>query len=330
MSRTPSVWFWKQKEIYCTTINGKRIRLSTNRREAGNKLKELLRQEHKPISSTSVAAVLDDFIGWCHQNRAQRTADRYNDFCSSFAKSCGRIAVDQLHSGQVTEWINENPQWNSTTKRNAITAIVRAFNWAKRNSGLKSNPIAGMEKPKAQPRTSIVTPTDFEAILKELKKDDPFRQLLIVSYDSFCRPQEVKQLEARHVEADKSRAVLPTGEGKGGRVRAIYFPTDRSMKIILRLVKEHREGPLFRNRRGNQWTAFAVNCRFRRLKEKMGSRFNHYAFRRGGITRALVRGVDSHTVAQLAGHSSTKMIDEHYSRVADDHAYMLENAKRTT
>ena len=36
-----------------------------------------------------------------------------------------------------------------------------------------------------------------------------------MAYDSGCRPQEVKRMEARHVQREKHRAVIPTGEAKG-------------------------------------------------------------------------------------------------------------------
>ncbi len=61
---------------------------------------------------------------------------------------------------------------------------------------------------------------------------------------------------------------------------------------------------------------------------KYGKRFNHYAFRRTFITRKIIAGVDSHVVAKLAGHQSTAMIDRHYSQVASDHEFMLQQAMR--
>jgi hypothetical protein len=77
-------------------------------------------------------------------------------------------------------------------------------------------------------------------------------------------------LEARHLELDKQRAVIPGEEAKRGRTRVIYFPTDRSMEIINRLAKEQPTGPLFRNNQGKPWTAFAVKLRFNRIQIAIG------------------------------------------------------------
>ena len=151
---------------------------------------------------------------------------------------------------------------------------------------------------------------------------------MICSWDLGCRPQEIKRLEGRHLDLAHQRAVIPTEEGKKGIARAIYIPTDRAMKIIERLATEHPEGPLFLNTRGVPWTAFAVKCRFARLEDKVGKRFRQYDFRRTWITDKLKAGVDSHVVAKLSGHKTTAMIDKHYSQIADDPEYMLEQAKK--
>ena len=178
--------------------------------------------------------------------------------------------VGDLNPSHVTTWLNSHKGWNSTTKRNAITALQRGFNWAVKNRGLARNPIRGMEKPEAKRRTTRRSPPEeFDELLKHVH-DVPFRDLLIVSYDSGSRPQETKQLEARHLQLDKQRAVIPGEEAKRGRTRAIYFPTDRSMEIVKRLAKEHPTGPLFRNNKGKPWTGFAVKLRFDRIQIAIG------------------------------------------------------------
>jgi integrase len=329
MSRTPSVWFWEQKGVYCTTINGKRIRLGTNKRAAGDKLKELIKQDAKPVDRSSLAGILDEFLGWCFENRAKRTAERYRDFCQDFLDHAGDMPVSALTPSHVTHWLSTKTTWSATTKNNAITALIRAMNYAKRNHGTQ-NPLQGMEKPTPKRRSSLVTPSDFEELLSHVKEGDPFRDLLILSYDSFARPFEIKGLEARHVQIDLSRAVIPADEAKKGILRVFYFPTDRSLAILKRLIAAYPEGSLLRTTRGTPWNGFNVRCRFQRLQKKIGKRFKHYDFRRGGITRAILAGTDSHVVAKLAGHQSTAMIDKHYSVVADDHKFMLDAAKKTT
>ncbi len=100
------------------------------------------------------------------------------------------------------------------------------------------------------------------------------------------------------------------------------------MNIIKRRMELYPEGKLFRNTRGNAWTGFAVKCRFEKLEKKLGKRYCQYMFRHTWITGKLIAGVDSHVVAKLSGHSDTSMIDRVYGHVADDYAFMLEQAKK--
>ena len=44
-----------------------------------------------------MVAVLDDFIGWCDENRAKRTTWRYKDFIQAFVKA----TVDGVKLGKL-------------------------------------------------------------------------------------------------------------------------------------------------------------------------------------------------------------------------------------
>ena len=330
MGRKAEPWYWEARKGWYIYIGKVKTPLGKDRDEAYRRWHEIMavpEEKRNPVDSGSVAAILDDFLTWTEENRAKKTYDRYRDFCQAFCEEYGRMRVVDLNTSHVTTWLNKHKTWNSTTKRNAITAVQRGFNWAVRNRGLDRNPVKGMEKPEAKRRTTVVSPAEFDDILSHVT-DTPFRDLLIVSYDAGGRPQETKQLEARHVQLDKQRAVIPGEEAKGKRTRVIYFPTERSVEIVTRLMKANPTGPLFLNNKGNRWTGFAVKLRFERLEEKLGKRYCQYDLRHSFVTRKLLAGVDSHLVAKLAGHRDSRMIDTVYSHVADDHKFMLDAAKK--
>src|SRR5947209_11079100 len=62
------------------------------------------------------------------------------------------------------------------------------------------------------------------------------------------------------------------------RWRVIYL-TDRAYAIVERLAGENKKGPVFRNETGRRWTTSAVNCRFCRLKKKVGVKLCQYVIR---------------------------------------------------
>lgn len=329
MARNNKMWFRKDRKFWVVTINGKRHNLGKDKKEATARFHELMAAKGDPETSGDdrVEDVICDFILWCKEHRADSTTGRYKELLVTFTDLYPDVTVGKMGPAYVTKWLQTQTTWNSTTKRNAMTAINRVFNWAVKNRGLKFNPVAGMEKPKAQRRAKVVADDDFDWLLDNVS--GPFKELMIVSWDCGCRPQEAKRIEAKQIDFEKQLVVIKAEDGaKGGFTRSIYVPTTRAMKIVSRLAEEHPEGPIFRNNRGNPWTKDAVKCVFQRIRAKHGRDFTHYAMRHTNITNRLMAGVDSHVVAALAGHKSTRMIDEVYSHVAEDHEYMLQQAKR--
>jgi integrase len=314
--------------VWRVTVRGVRYNLGPSKTAAEKKFHSLMASESR-TANQSLAVVLDEFLEWSSKNRAPQTTERYKEFCQSFLDHVDDMPLDRLTRGHVHRWLAQRTTWNQTTQHNAATAIVRALNWAHRNLGVP-NPLSGMEKPTSLRRTSYVTPEEFACLLAALPADDPFLDLIVVSYDSGARPRELKQLEARHVDLGKCRAVIPTDEAKRGIQRAIYFPTERCLAVVARLVETYPEGPLFRNSRGRAWNDSSVKIRFTKLHNAglTPRRLRHYDFRHAFVTRQLVAGVDSHVVARLAGHQNTNMLDRHYSHIADDYRFMLNEARR--
>ncbi len=325
MGRTASPWWWEERKGYYAFVRGSRKRLGTNLREAKDELKRLLSEPKTArVNSDHVSAILDNFLTWIEENRSPKTFRGYKDFIQSFITVHPRLTAGELTTAHVTNWLQAMKTWNSTTRRNAITALQRGLNWAVKNAGLDRNPIRGMEKPEAKRRTAVVTFAEFKTLLKNIP-DREFRDLLLFCWDCGCRPQEAKRLEDRHVDLDRRRCVIPADEAKGKRTRVFYLATDRSVRIVKRRMGR---GRIFLNRRGRPWTASAVRLRFARLETKLGKRYTQYAFRHTWVTRKLLAGVDSHVVATLAGHADTKMIDEVYSHIADDYKFMLAQAQK--
>ncbi len=325
MARTPKPWWWEARRAWYVTINGTRHRLAAKKREATKRFHELMANPTKPASE-GLAPALDAFLDWTHENRRASTHERYRSFLQSFLDFIDDIPITDVKPFIVQQWC-ESHDWNQTTQSGAIRSLRRALNWAEQMGYCDRNPIARMPAPKPLRRTGTITPTEFNQLLEHIK-DNNFADLLTVSYDSGARPHEIRRLEARHVQLANHRAVYHASEAKTNDTTVIYFPTERSMAVIKRLMEDHPTGAIFRNSIGSPWTRLAVKCRFANLKKKAGKGFRHYDFRRTWITPKIVSGVDSHVVAKLANHKSTAMIDKHYSVVTEDNDFMRNAARR--
>jgi integrase len=88
-----------------------------------------------------------------------------------------------------------------------------------------------------------------------------------------------------------------------------------ALEIVKRLVAAYPEGKLFRNRRGLDWSKFAVCNRFHRLSQRTGKRMFCYAARHGFATRKLIQGKGTLTNSQLMGHTDGTMLARVYGHL---------------
>ncbi len=315
MARTPKPWYREDRQAYFVTVRGVRHNLGPDK--ADRRFHELMAQkpEAPPPPSPDgplVAEVFDAFLDWCQKHLAARTYDFYAEYLQDFLTRTrtGRLPAARLKPLHVIAWADEHiGVWSPTTRRGAIIAVQRAFNWAVQVGHVPASPVPFVEKPRPERRTQAVTPADWERIRGSYKDGDPFRNLLEFCWETGCRAQEAKAVEARHADLAKHRVVFPAAEAKGKRRQRVIYLSARAAELVAARMRE-TAGVLFRNEDGRPWMAYATSCRFARLKMKLGVRFCATAFRHGFATRKLVEKHDHLTVAELLGHVNGQMLAE--------------------
>jgi len=207
-----------------------------------------------------VAEILDKYLDWCQKHRASRTFDWYRDHIQDFLNrkpEAARLAVAALRPFHVIEWADSHgDDWSPAYRRGAIVAIQRPFNWAEELGYIDASPVKKIKKPQPQRRESYITPEGFAAIASRYAEGDPFRDLLEFTWYSGCRPQEARHIEARHVQLQAERVIIPKEEAKGKRRPRAILLHGRALEIIKRLLAEHPEGPLLGNEDGRPWKRF--------------------------------------------------------------------------
>ncbi len=326
MPRHPKPWLRKGRGWYIQH-DGKQFFLGTEKAEAFKNYHDLMRAPKvRPARSDSVVALIDLFLDWCQKNRAAETYRWYLDRLQAFASTIDpNLTVASLKPFHIQRWVDGREDWSSGSRRNAIASVKRVFHWAEEQGYVDRSPIAHLKKPKCGKKETIVTEAHYREMLA-MTHDEAFRDLLTVTWETGCRPQESLRVEARHVDQANQRWMIPTTPGKPDN-RMVYM-TDNAMAIIRRLVLRHPEGKLFRNTDGRNWTTDAVNCRFHRFVSKLDVRYSLYAIRHTWITRMLEAGVDSLTVAFLAGHKDPSMLAKHYAHLSLNPKRLLDEARR--
>ncbi len=339
----PKPFFRSARNCWFVQIGGKQVRLHPDEAEAMRLYHALMAKRTRPATKannstlTAPAAIrvasddtlstfelFEKYLAWCEKHRAGRTFEWYRDHIQSFVEHIGRTVLEPytaIKPFMVVEWADSHEAWGDSYRRGAITAIQRTFNWAANLGYIDATPIRRIEKPTPGRRESAVTAADWTKIKAHYPDGDPFIDLLEFAWETGCRPQEAKKVEARHLQLDRHRVVFPPDEAKGKKRTRVIHLTPKAEEIVRRLAAAHRKGPIFINAAGNPWSAQAMACRFFRLKEHLGVKFAAYDFRHGFCQRLLESGADHLTVAALMGHADGKMVASVYSHMgtADDH-----------
>ena len=269
------------------------------------------------------ADIYQRYLEWAKRRRSPRTCEWTKKHLDGFSATLpDNLLVADLRGLHIEEWLSTKPTWGANQRRGAIVAVTRPLNWAAKLGYIDVNPVRGVERPAPQRRESKLRPADFEAIIDLHTPDDPFRTLLVFAWETGCRPQEGRRIEARHVRLESHRVELPPAEAKGGRRQRTIYLSPIAEAILREALARDQGGPLFRNSLGRPWTADAIGCRFGRLKKLLGRRFAAYDLRHAFATRKLKEGIDPITVSHLLGHKDASMLCRHYEEIGGDSAHL--------
>ena len=346
MARKASPWYWEARSGWYITKNNQHHPLGKHPEDAPpprkhkgkwnappavwNAFYKLMAQppeaapKPSPAVGPTVAEIFEKYLAWCSIHRAPRTYKDHRDFIQCFLDESPGVALlvaTALRPFHVIEWVDKHPSWGNTRRRNAIIAVQRPFNWAVELGHLETSPVRRIKKPLSGRREQVVTPEQWQKIRDHYPENDPFRDLLEVCWESGCRPTEARTMEARHVRLDRLCILFPPDEAKGKKRWRIIRLTPRAAEIIKRRLDGRGDGLVFLNADGKPWTAFAMNCRFCRLKKHTGVKHFAYAWRHGFATRKLLQGHDHLTVAELLGHTDGATLAKVYAHLdqADEH-----------
>ncbi len=325
--------FWRTDRGYWYVQQGtKQLRLAPDKDEAWRIWHELMARppEERTVvtpDARTVAEVLDLFLEWAERNRDRLTYVAYKRRLQHLADAIpATLAYRDLKPYHLTR-VNDAKGWNGTTKNDFIAAVQRAFNWALEEGIIDIHPLPKVKKPARQIRDLAITPALYAETMDAIREPN-FKLLLAFAWESGVRPQEIRIVEARHVDLEIKRVIIPPKEAKGRKRHRVIYLTDVAVEMLMPLMKVRPNGTLFRNSGDAAWTKDAINCAFCRLKEKIGKKLHLGAWRKGYATEAIKAGVDLSTLAGLMGHQDGRMLTTVYSKVTQDHEHMANAAKK--
>lgn len=269
MPHFPKPFFKKSRGVWYVEINRKQINLGPDRAKAFRVYHELMVQpREQKVSPESLAAIVDAFLEWTHKHRAPDTYEWYRYRLERFVRMYPDLRASQLRPFHVETWADRYPL-SVTSRRNYLRSVKRCMKWAAKQGYIDKNPVAFMEIPGAEHKEVIVSPAGFGELLRFVR-NQAFADLISVTWETGCRPQESLRVEARHVDLANQRWVFHKSEAKTKRITRIVYLTDTALAVTRRLMFANPTGRLFRNSNGRPWTTDAANCAFQMMQIRMG------------------------------------------------------------
>ena len=326
-TRHPQPFYRQSKQAWYLQLGKRQISLGKDKSEAWIRYHQIMAESEPIRNSATIETLFERYLDWVQENRKPATYDKIRYHLSRFAAHVGKKKrLASLSGVDLADWVEHEPTWGTTTRNEGITSVVRCFNWAVGKKYLASNTVANVpDKPRRKRRETILTKDEWSQLLSFVP-DEAFRDLVMMLWETGCRPLEARTMEARHIDGDAGLVVFPPSEAKGGRHERVIYLTDTALAICRRRTKEHPTGPLLRNTLGRAWTKDSINCRFRRLSEKLGKPVFAYALRHSYATQGLIDGMDSVTLSQLMGHSDVSTLAKNYAHLSRNRAFLKQQA----
>ncbi len=269
MSHFPKPFFKKARGVWYVEINRKQVNLGPDKEEAFRQYHQLMgKPREQAVSPESLVAIIDAFLDWTQKNRAPDTYEWYRQRLQRFVTKYPEMRVSALKPFHVEQWVDEFDV-AQTTRRNYFRSIKRCLIWARRQGRIDCDPLEGLDVPGAERKDVYVPPDEFEQLMTFVP-DPRFRDLLVTTYQTGCRPQESLRVISSYVDLKNARWVFPSQKSKGKKSPRIIYLNDKAFSITQRLLETSSAGELFRNNRERPWSTEAVNCVFDRIQTRMG------------------------------------------------------------
>lgn len=194
-------WLHGASGWWCTTVNKKRKKLDKDYRVACRKLKALRTQQKREA---------DEYLADTKARKKPATyVSRRHRLLGALRILGVTIRVGELRKFHLAkiEQVLSGKDYSPTTIKETIASVQGAFNWAVAQDMLDTNPLAGFQKPRARRRTRIITPEEFQSLLRHANPN--FRRILIALRLTGCRPAEVRTLIWEWVDLERALWVIP-------------------------------------------------------------------------------------------------------------------------
>jgi integrase len=230
VKKFPKPWFRPPRNRWFVTLNVCQINLGSEKSVAFERYRALLaKPQQAEVHRESLAGLIDAFLEWCHRHRSPHTYEWYRYRLQRFIERYPTLTVQQLRPFHVQEWV-DSYDFSKTSRRNYVRSVKRCIAWSVAQGYVEKNPILHLEVPTAEAKEILITPDEYEQFLSFVTSSS-LRDLVEVTWETGCRPQESLRVEVRHFDEKNQRWVFPRKESKGKRAPRVVYLTEKAGDI---------------------------------------------------------------------------------------------------
>ncbi len=269
MARTPKPWFRSSRRLWFVTIDGVQHNLGPDKSAAFERFHQLMTRpkQVQVTTSESFAELADRYLDWVQKKRSPDTYEWYRYRLERFVRKYPDLKAADIRPHHIEAWVDDY-NFSVTSRRNYMRSVKRCLSWSVKQGLIAQNPAQTLEIPSGDRKEVFFTAQQVKTLLQNVQNDS-LRDLIVTTWETGCRPQESLRVEARHVDLENSRWVIPKREAKSKRMARVIYLNERALEITKRLVERYPTGRLFRNSSGTPWTTDAVNCAFQIVRYRM-------------------------------------------------------------
>jgi integrase len=320
---TGKPWLHEKSGYWCTSVDRKRVYLDKDYKVACRKLRQLKADRKKSEQGAStewlaapIADLADEFLDDILARKKANTHTGYRYRLLIALKIIGpttRVAnIGKLQLIKIEQKMTGH--YSPSTIRDTIAVLQSVYGWAVRHDLLTENPLAGYEKPRGLVRTRIITPAEFQNLMRH--SDTSFRRVLLALRLTGCRPVEIRSLLWDWVDFESGFWIFKDHKTvtrqRNPRPRMVPLPKP-ILKLCVRLAEKNHQpmDHVFLNARGTPYTKDCLCRKMARVRErakittKAGEQLVLYCNRHtfGTMASGHVSDIE---LAELMGHTDVR------------------------
>lgn len=228
--------------------------------------------------------------------------------------------ADQKH---VNKFISLVSVYAQDTQRKYFTSLLSFLNAAVKKGYLRERQVKGLEIPKTKDkvRDLVITDADLKKIYDYLRDKDPdFYFYLLTLYNTFSRPGEVIELQAKDFNLHDRYADV--WQNKTQKTKRVYLYKEYCAEIAEWLAMKGNDY-LFEGR--NAGSEF-YGKKFSKLRDrlKINPKYTLYTFRHTSITELMNKTNDVEFVARQAGNNPEITMKHYINRHSQHYLDMMD------